>query len=69
MMVKLKSLVGEATRVLLKPKEIGEGIPVTVHIDDEGYLILKDKEGKMIFLHPHQIQQLHKFLMKNKIKY
>lgn len=56
----------EVTKTTLKPKELGEGIPVTVHIDDEGYLVLKDKEGKMIFLHPTQIPQLKKFLTKVK---
>ena len=61
-MVKLKNLVSEATKVLLKSKESGEGVPVTVHIDDEGYLVLKDKKGQMIFLHPTQIPQLKKFL-------
>jgi hypothetical protein len=57
----------KTSRVLLKPKELGEGVPVTVHIDDEGYLILKDKQGKMIFLHPSQVVQLYKFI--TKIKY
>ncbi len=61
-------LITEKTtsKVVLKSKEMGEGVPVTIHIDDEGYLVLKDKQGKMIFLHPTQIQQLHRFLIKNK---
>ena len=70
--IKLKELMikrkfwkmDEATDVVLKPKEVGEGVPIRVKIDDEGYLILKDKEGKMIFLHPTQIPQLKKFLSK-----
>jgi len=65
----IEAMIPEATnKVLLKPKELGEGVPVTVHIDEDGYLVLKDKEGKMIFLHPTQAVQLHKFLMKNKVK-
>ena len=39
---KLNEVIG---KVVLKPKELGEGVPVTVHIDDEGYLVLKDKKG------------------------
>lgn len=64
MILKLKNLINE--KIVLKPKEIGEGVPVTVHIDSEGYLVLKDKEGQMIFLHPDQIPQLKKFLAKVK---
>ena len=73
-MIKLKELmvsrkfwkVDEAKKVVLKPKEVGEGTPVTVYVDDEGYLVLKDKEGKTIFLHPTQILQLKKFIQKIK---
>ena len=53
-------------KVVFKPKELGEGVPVTAHIDDENYLVLKDTEGNMIFLHPTQIPQLKKFLQKVK---
>ena len=52
------------SRVILKPKELGSGVSVTVHIDDEGYLVLKDKKGQMIFLHPTQVVQLYKFITK-----
>lgn len=62
--MKLKNLINE--KILLKPKELGEGVSVTVHIDDEGYLVLEDTKGQMIFLHPTQIPQLKKFLAKVK---
>jgi len=63
----IEAMLPEATqKVVLKPEELGEGVPVTVHIDDEGYLILKDRQGKMIFLHPTQIPQLKKYLAKVK---
>ena len=59
--------VDEAKRVELKPSEVGEGVPVTVHIDDEDYLVFKiPTTGTMIFLHPSQIKQLKKFLSKVK---
>ena len=61
-------LLPEVTsKVTLKPKELGEGVPVTIHIDDEGYLIFKEpRTGQHIFLHPSQIPQLKKFLAKVK---
>ena len=64
----IEALLPEATnKVRLKPDELGEGVPVSVHIDDEGYLIFKEpRTGQHIFLHPSQIPQLNKFLMKNK---
>jgi len=59
--------IDEATDyVVLKPKELGEGVPIRVKIDDEGYLLIKDKDGKLIFIHPSQITQLKKFLAKVK---
>lgn len=62
--------INEATKkIRLKPKELGEGVPVDAYFDDENYLVLRDKEGKNIFLHPYQVKQLHNFLMKNKIPY
>lgn len=65
-MVKLKNLVSEATKVLLKPKEIGEGVNTEVYIDKDGYLVLINKPGQMVFLHSTQISQLKKFLAKVK---
>lgn len=64
----IMDLLPEVTsRVILKPKERGEGVPLTVHIDGEGYLVFKEPSaGTMIFLHPTQIPQLKKFLMKVK---
>ena len=53
-------------KTTLKTAELGEGIPVDLYFDDEGYLVLKTSNGDMIFLHPYQIPQLKKFLQKVK---
>lgn len=53
-------------KVILKPKELGDGVPVTIYIDDEGDLIMTNKQGGMISFHSDQIPQLKKYLAKVK---
>jgi hypothetical protein len=68
MTISLKEyLLDEAqNKAKIKPKSLGDGVTIDVSIDDEGYLVLKDGTGNMIFFHPDQIPELKKYLSRVK---